>query len=159
MLCPPPNFLLPVEADDYITELTSKMSDAWSLAKDAIKKAQLPQKQQHDVRARSAAFEEGERVFVFMPAVKSGKAYKLARPFHGPYRVVRVVENGVEVRPVHQPNANPMQVALNRVRKCPLEVSDVLWPQKDVLSPSIHPTTDSPGNPKPQMEQTSPQME
>ena len=28
MLCPPPNSLLPVEADDYITELTRRMSEA-----------------------------------------------------------------------------------------------------------------------------------
>ena len=74
---------------------------------------------------------EGERVFVYMPAAKSNTAYKLARPFHGPYRVVHVVDNGVEVRPVDQPHATPTRVALNRVRRCPVEMPDVFWPRKD----------------------------
>ena len=70
------------------------MSEAWKLAGDVIKKAQGQQKQQHDVWAQATTFTEGQLVFMFMHAGRSGKAYKLARPFHGPYRVVRVVENG-----------------------------------------------------------------
>ena len=35
-----------------------------------------------------------------MPAAKVTKAYKFARPFHGPYRITAVHETGVEVRPV-----------------------------------------------------------
>ena len=57
-----------VDADDYVTEITKRMSQAWSSAGDAIKKAQVQQKQHHDARARSATFVEGERVFVYMPA-------------------------------------------------------------------------------------------
>ena len=90
VLCPPPSSALQVDADDYVTEITKRMSQAWSLAGDAIKKAQVQQKQHHDARARSATFVESERVFVYMPAAKSGMAYKLARPFHGSYRVVHV---------------------------------------------------------------------
>ena len=112
-LCRAPNALLAVEADDYITELTRRMSEAWSLARDAIKKAQMQREQQHDVQTRSATFEEDERVFVFMPAAKSGKACKLVQPFHGPYCVVHVVEKGIEARPVDQPHATPTRVALN----------------------------------------------
>ena len=40
VLCPPP--------DDYVTEITKRMSQAWSLAGDAIKKAQVQQKQHHE---------------------------------------------------------------------------------------------------------------
>ena len=69
-------------------------------------------------------------MFVFMPAASSGKAYKLSRPFHGPYHVIRVHENGVEVRPVDQPRATTIRVALNRVRRCPREVPDTFWPRK-----------------------------
>ena len=36
---------------------------------------------------------------VYMPAAKSGMTHKLARPYHGPYHVVWVVENGIDVRP------------------------------------------------------------
>ena len=63
-----------------------------------------------------------------MTADKSGTAYQLARPYHGPYRVVRVVKNDVEVRPVDQPHAIPTRVALNRVGRGPAEMPDVFWP-------------------------------
>ena len=125
VLCPPPSFALQVDADDYVTEITKRMSQAWSLAGDAIIKAQVQQKQHHDTHARSAMFVEGERVVVLMPAAKSGTAYKLARPFHGLYRVVHVVDNGVEVTAVDQPHATLTRVALNWVRRCPVEMPDV----------------------------------
>ena len=125
VLCPPPSFALQVDADDYVTEITKRMSQAWSLAGDAIIKAQVQQKQHHDTHARSAMFVEGERVVVLMPAAKSGTAYKLARPFHGLYRVVHVVDNGVEVTAVDQPHAILTRVALNWVRRCPVEMPDV----------------------------------
>ena len=88
----------------------------------------MQQKWHHDARARSTTFAEGEHVFAYMPAAKSGMDYKLARPFHGPYRVVHVVDNGVEVRPVDQPHATPTHMALNRIRRCPVEMPDVFWP-------------------------------
>ena len=38
---------------------------------------------------------------MYMPAAKLCKAYKFARPFHGPYRIVEQNETGVAVRPVN----------------------------------------------------------
>ena len=159
VLCPPPSFALQVDADDVVTEITKRMSQAWSLAGDAIKKAQVQQKQHHDARARSATFVEGERVFVLMPAAKSGTAYKLARPFHGPYRVVHVVDNGVEVRPVDQPHTTPTRVAMNRVHRCCVEIPNVFWPRKDALPLSQDFTLDSKKEPDPPVEPTPQQTE
>ena len=123
-----------MDSDDYVTELTRKMSEAWRLAGDVIKKAQGQQKQQHDVWARATTFTEGHRVFVFMHAGRSGKAYKLARLFHGPYRVGCAVENGLEVGPVNQPHATPIGVALNQVRRCSDEMSNSFWPSRGALN-------------------------
>ena len=92
-----------------------------------------------------------------MPPTKSGRAYKLARPFHGPYRVVHVVDNGVEVRPVDQSHVTPTHVALNRVRRCLVEMPDVLWPQKDALPLSQDLTIDSKKEPEPPGEPTQQQ--
>ena len=82
-------------------------------------------------------FVEDARVFVYMPANFS-TAYKLARPYRGPYSVVRVVENGVEVRPVDKPHST--LVALKRVYRCPEEMPNAFWPQKDALASSLGPT-------------------
>ncbi len=37
-----------------------------------------------------------------MPAAKSGKSRKFARPFHGPYRVIELSNNNAKVIPIDQ---------------------------------------------------------
>lgn len=89
------------------------MTGVW----DNIQKAQSQHKVHHGRHACPHTFQEGERVFMFMPAARSGKPYKLSRPFHGPYRIIRVVENGVEVRPVDKPQLYNLSCGLNHVRR------------------------------------------
>ena len=48
-----------------------------------------------------------------MPGAKQNKAYKLARAFHGPYRVKKVEETGVVVLHVDQPTQEPIRVAMD----------------------------------------------
>ena len=71
-----------------------------------------------------------------MPA-KSSMTYKLARPYRDLYSVVRVVENSIEVRPADKPYSATTLVALNRVYRCPEEMPNVFWPQKDVFASSL----------------------
>ncbi len=72
--------------DTYKGELTCGLTEAWSsLARDQVKKAQ---KKFYDRKSRDHTFREGDRVFVYMPKEKTSKAYKFARPFHGPYQVI-----------------------------------------------------------------------
>ena len=85
------------------------------------------------------AFAEGDRVFVFKPAAKSGKAYKFARPFHGPYRIVKLYDNGADVRPVDRSQEAPIRVPLNRLRECPEEIPNQSWPSMGVQSTSTSP--------------------
>ena len=59
-----------------------------------------------------------------MPGAKRGKAYKFARPFEGPYRMVALYDNGADVTHVDKPQSSPIRVALNRVRRCPREIPD-----------------------------------
>ena len=77
-----------------------------------------------------------------LPSLAS-MTYKLARPCRGPYSVVRVVENGIEVRPVDKPYSATTLVALKRVYRCPEEMPNVFWPQKDVFASSLGPTITS----------------
>ena len=61
------------------------MCEAWKLAQAQVKKAQ---KTQRDRKCNSPFYQPGERVFVYMPAEKACKAHKIAKAFHGPYRVI-----------------------------------------------------------------------
>lgn len=81
------------------------LGEAWELAK-----------YQHDKKANDVNFSAGDRVFVYMPALKANKIYKFAKPFEGPYRVLTTYDNGAEVRLVDQPSAESIRVAMDRLR-------------------------------------------
>ena len=51
-----------------------------------------------------------KRVLVNMPAAKATKAYKFARPFHGPYRSVEQSNTRVMGCPIGKPQAEPIRV-------------------------------------------------
>ena len=89
-----------IALDDYMTNLTREMSAAWKLAQEQVQKAQKRQKLQHNKRATTSQF---ERVFLYVPGLKAGPNYKLARPFKGPYIVVASYPNGVELVPADKP--------------------------------------------------------
>ena len=84
----------------------------------------LPQKCQknyYDKRSTSTPFRDGERVFLYKPAEKTGEARKLARPFHGPYRIT----NTATIIRVGQPEEEPLLVILERLRRCPGELPQI----------------------------------
>ena len=112
-----------VQLADYTSELAVGLAEAWELARVHVRKAQRRQKAQHDRRATDPPFRVGDRVFVLMPGEKRGKAYKLAKPFKGPYRILSLFDNGAEVQLVEKPQSGSIRVALNRVRRCPVEIS------------------------------------
>ena len=60
--------------DDYKTQLSVRMTDVWNLARANVKRAQEHQKAVHDHRSRPGHFRVGQRVFVYMPGDKQGKA-------------------------------------------------------------------------------------
>ena len=116
-----------IDLDDYKTELVAGLSKAWQLAQSEIKKAQKHQKKQHDKKAKDETFTVGDRVMIFMPHETTGKKRKLALPYHGPYRVMDVHLNGLNVKPVDRPGDNPIRVNVDRVTRCYLELPNVSW--------------------------------
>ena len=120
-----------VDLDDYKAEVTSCLSDAWELARQHVKKAQKAQKRYYDRNTKDPGYRVGDRVFVFMPAAKQGKDHKFARPYHGPFRVLRVEKNNLSVVPVDKPQKTPIFVATDRVRRCPEEIEEgESWPAR-----------------------------
>ena len=107
---------------DYKGELTTKLNDAWQLAQEQIKKSQASWKQYYDTFASKHSICVGDQVYVYTPAKKTGTAYKFACLFVGPYRVLKLYDTGIDVRLISKPFARPIQVALGRVRLCPVEI-------------------------------------
>ena len=113
-----------MDIDDFKTNLVCNLSDAWTLAHQNISKAQKKQKQQYDRKAKMRKYRVGDRVFVHMPGDVSGKAWKFARPFHGPYRILELTPTNASVRLVNRPQDTPIFVSLQRIRTCPKEIPD-----------------------------------
>ena len=88
---------------------------AWEQAWEAVHKTQKKQKYYYDKLEQNSKFNVGDQVFVCMPVKKTGPMRKLACPFQGPYHVMEVYPNGLDVRLVEKPAATSIQVAMDRV--------------------------------------------
>ena len=116
-----------VDPDDYKTELVVGLGESWRLAREHIEKAQDSQKRHYDAGRAEVDLKVGERVMVYMPSEVQGQDRKLARPFHGPYRVLSLTPTNAEVRLVDDPKQTPIFVSLDRVRRCYPELGDDTW--------------------------------
>ena len=116
-----------VDIDDYKREAVLNLSQAWKLAQGNIKRAQEQQKKKYDRNAKDVNLNIGDRVMVYMPSEMQGKNWKLARPFHGPYRVIAKTPNNVEVCIIDDPTADSIFVSLDRVRLCYPEQGNKTW--------------------------------
>ena len=98
------------------------MAIAWKAAQVAFQKAQAKQKYCYDRHKKAAppCVAEGDWVMLYVPSENNGKAYKFSRPFCGPYQVIRVFLNGVELILISKPAASSIRVSLDRVRHCPV---------------------------------------
>ena len=56
------------------------------------------------------------------PSLKTGSAYKFARPLEGPYRIVAMENNVADIRKVDHPETTTIRVAVSRLRHCPSEI-------------------------------------
>ena len=139
-----------VDIDDYKRELTLGLSQAWKLAHNNIQRAQGQQKKQYDRKSRPANLGVGERVMVYMPAEAQGKNWKLARPFHGPYRIISMTPSNVEVRLIDESTAETMFVSWDRVRPCYPEQGDRTWtgPRRKRRKRRARRTVDSTSRPR-----------
>ena len=117
----------PVDIDDYKSPLATCLSEAWHLAQANIKKAQAKQKQQYDRHSKQPHYKVGDRVMVYMPSEITGAAWKLAKPFYGPYRILSVTLTNAEVKIIDKPEEPSIFVALSRVRLCYPELPDTSW--------------------------------
>ena len=120
-----------VDLKEYGLGLHARLVTAWALARSHVSKAQRRQKMAYDRGTKQPPFREGERVFLHKPAEQTGEARKLARPFHGPYRLLEVGPNTAKITPVNRPEEEPLLVSLARLRRCPQEVAeDQFWPTR-----------------------------
>ena len=113
-----------VDLDDYKTELSINLKKARELALQSVKEAQEKQKEQYDRQSCTQLYHIGDRVMVFMPSDVTGKDRKLARPYHGPFRIVNLTRTNAEVQLIERPHDQTIFIAIDRLRKCYPELSE-----------------------------------
>ena len=82
----PPKGLSP-SVLEHRARIVRNISEGQIVAQDNVVKAQQAMKHYHDLRAKEPSFLEGDRVWVFSPAVPKGLTKKLLHRWHGPYRI------------------------------------------------------------------------
>ena len=122
VLSPPPDRQV-LMLDDYKSTLVRELSASWRQAQESVQIAQNQQKRQYDKSEKNSKFSIGDRVFVCMPANKTGNMRKLAQ---GPYHVAEVYPNGLDIRPVEKPGVQPIHVTMGHVRRCPQQIPEGL---------------------------------
>ena len=77
-----------VDMEDYRTEFLVGMAKAHQIAVQNIRKAQARQIEFYDRQSEDALYRIGERVMVYIPGDVTGKDWKLAGPYHGPFCII-----------------------------------------------------------------------
>ena len=117
-----------VDMEDYRSEFLISLGKAQKLALENIRKAQEKQKQYYDRASENPKYRIGDRVMVYMPGDVAGKDWKLARPYHGPFRIVSVTPTNAEIQLIERPSDSTLFVAISRLRRCYPELPvDVSW--------------------------------
>ena len=80
------------------------------MVKQNIDKAQQHQKVQYDKHSKEPKYQVRGRVMMFMSHEKTDK---LSIPYHGPYRIVKVLTSVLFVRSVDKPSTKPILVNVN----------------------------------------------
>ena len=73
---------------DIIREMHKVLGDSYATVRQNLTQAQSRRKHLHDHSANSTAFQCGDRVWLYVPAVKQGRSRKLSSLWRGPYTVI-----------------------------------------------------------------------
>ena len=116
--------------DDYRSQMVQNLSETWSRAQKNIEKAQKQQRNSMTGGSACLLFRLVIEFSYICQLPNLVKAYKLSRPFHGPYRIVTLHDNGANVRPVDRLQDVTIRVPFARLCVCLDEIPDKSYPLK-----------------------------
>ena len=127
-----------LDIDDYKSEITLALAQAWEIAAKNMEKAQERQKYYYDQKARESTIKENDLVMLYTPEVRPHHSKKLSTTFRGPFRVYKVTSTNAHIRPLEHPRAKLRSVHLNRLAHfhapfipLPLTADKQLWNDND----------------------------
>ena len=106
-----------MESPDYVTLMLERLQKVWTQAGLQLKFQQEQYKEQYDKNAKSHVIKPGDKIMLSTPLTKKGLSNKLNRPFKGPYDVLNVTDNNIQI--TKKRNKSPITVSVNRCRLVP----------------------------------------
>ena len=83
------------EPPAYVTKLCDRMEKIHNLARDKLIESNERHKRTYDLKQFQNNYKVGDKVLLFMPAMKKGRSKKLSSRWTGPYRIVEVLSDVV----------------------------------------------------------------
>ena len=77
-----------VSYPQYVQELHRQLKDAFALTRERLATRHRQQKAAYDQNSRVMEFKVGDRVWLYVPAVRPGRTKKLSTLWRGPYTVI-----------------------------------------------------------------------
>ena len=78
-----------------MVDLRDRLVEAYDRVKERLDASHRRQKEFYDRCAAAATFCVGDRVWLFTPVVKKGRAHKFNRPWSGPWEIEEVLNAAV----------------------------------------------------------------
>ena len=105
-----PSKLDPILVSDYREESFLSLSSARQLAVETIQGVQRKYKAYYDRKAKADRFRLGEWILIKFPHEESGKQGKLFRPWHGPYRIMKLTDSDITTIKIYFPEDSTIKV-------------------------------------------------
>ena len=128
VICPPT--ITYTEADDYKSDMTTRLQEAFTLVRENLQGAQQKQKEYFDRKSVEITYELGDKVWIFTPDTKPGLSSKLLHKWHGPFEILaKLSEVNYRIsdgKVVHVNRMKPFVDPHDRPEnECNIEASDV----------------------------------
>ena len=103
-----------VTAEKYMENLKNVLSNVRKIARENLDKAQLAMKENYDqTKVKARKFQKGDLVLAYFPIVGS----PLQSKFHGPYKVLRNVNNNTYVIEIQDRKKKTQLIHINLLKK------------------------------------------
>ena len=104
--------------DDFVEGIRFTLNNVYDRVRDNIGSAQKRQKELYDRRSHGTAYKEGDRVWLYVPAIPKGSCPKFHRPWMGPFKVEKRISD-VTYRIKNEQTGKVKVVHFDRLKICP----------------------------------------
>lgn len=103
---------------EYAQALVRRLQAAFAHASEELHQSHLAAQRMDRQRSKNMlTFKEGDRVWLFIPVIPRGHTTKVARRWHGPYRVVQKLGDvSYKVRPADGTSRQPVKAHVSRLK-------------------------------------------